>query len=85
MADPLPLQWDVGESKHFRAVTQHSFPPKGRERRRSSGPETTKTSLTWRAWRMGLPLFAKSKTTSKWVIRVLGPPKGSQTSLAGLE
>ena len=34
---------------------------------------------------MGLPLFAKSKTISKRVIRVLGPPEGSQTSLAGPE
>lgn len=41
---------------------------------------------------MGVPLFAKSKTSSKGVIRVLGPPEahrclslGSQTSQAGPE
>lgn len=41
---------------------------------------------------MGVPLFAKSKTSSKGVISVLGPQEGSQvpqfgsqTSLAGPE
>lgn len=33
---------------------------------------------------MGVPLFAKSKTSSKGVIRVLGPPEGSQVPQSGL-
>lgn len=33
---------------------------------------------------MGVPPFAKSKTSSKGVIRVLGPPEGSQVPQSGL-
>lgn len=32
---------------------------------------------------MGVPPFAKSKTSSKGVIRVLGPPEGSQVPQSG--
>lgn len=33
---------------------------------------------------MGVPPFAKSKTSSKGVIRVLGPSEGSQVPQSGL-
>lgn len=33
---------------------------------------------------MGVPLFAKSKASSKGVIRVLGPQEGSQVPHSGL-